>query len=181
MAPDLLSRLDAALGDTLERTVISHHRRRLRRHGQLEALVPASPGPWAQTATAPPRPGNALEVLIDGAQALPAMADAIRGARRHVHVCSWNLEPAFEPDRDGTRSPVRVLLASAAERVPVRVLVWAGAPLPVFSPRRGVVRKERDALVRGTRIRCELDACTRPLHCHHEKLVIVDDEVAFVG
>ena len=182
MALDPLSRLDAALGDTLERATISHHRRRLARHGRLEALVPATPGLWATTATAPPRTGNSLEVLIDGAHALPAMAEAIRGARRHVHVCSWHLEPTFEPDRAGSgRSAVRELLGEVAERVPVRVLVWAGAPVPVFAPKRSDVRKARETLVRGTRIQCELDQCTRPMHCHHEKLVIVDDEIAFAG
>jgi phosphatidylserine/phosphatidylglycerophosphate/cardiolipin synthase-like enzyme len=30
-------------------------------------------------------------------------------------------------------------------------------------------------------VRCALDLHERPLHCHHEKLVIVDGEVAFVG
>jgi phosphatidylserine/phosphatidylglycerophosphate/cardiolipin synthase-like enzyme len=182
MAVDVLARADAALGDTLERAMIAHHRRRLRRLGRLDALIPASPGLWATTAATPPRAGNAIEVLIDGAQGLPAMAEAIRGARRHVHVCSWHLEPGFEPERDGAaRSPVRELLGDAAERVPVRVLVWAGAPVPVFAPRRGRVRAERDALVRGTKVRVELDASGRAMHCHHEKLVIVDDEVAFVG
>ena len=39
----------------------------------------------------------------------------------------------------------------------------------------------RDAFARGTRIRVALDARERPMHCHHEKLVIVDGEVAFVG
>ena len=40
----------------------------------------------------------------------------------------------------------------------------------------------RDELVRGTRISIALDANDRSaLHCHHEKLVIVDDRVAFVG
>jgi phosphatidylserine/phosphatidylglycerophosphate/cardiolipin synthase-like enzyme len=176
-----LSHLDDRLGDAMERATARHHVRRLRRQGHVGAIVPSSPGPWAATATAPPREGNALDVLIDGEQALPAMAEAIRGAQRHVHVCSWHLEAAFEPERDGRRSPVRELLGEMAERVPVRVIVWAGAPLPVFTPRRSQVRAQRDALVRGTRIRCELDACTRPMHCHHEKLVIVDDEVAFVG
>jgi phosphatidylserine/phosphatidylglycerophosphate/cardiolipin synthase-like enzyme len=179
MAPAIIDRIDAALGDTLERATIAHHRRRLERHGHLAAMATGTPGAWATTATSPPRDGIALEVLIDGEEAFPAIVEAIRGARRHVHICSWHLEPTFEPDRPG--SPVRELLAEAAERVPVRVLVWAGAPVPVFAPRRGRVRAEREALVRGTRIRCELDACTRPLHCHHEKLVIVDDEVAFVG
>jgi phosphatidylserine/phosphatidylglycerophosphate/cardiolipin synthase-like enzyme len=179
MAPAMLDRFDAALGDTLERATIAHHRRRLQRHGQLGAMATGTPGLWATTSTAPPRDGNALEVLIDGEEAFPAIVEAIRGARRHVHICSWHLEPAFEPNRPG--SPVRELLAEAAERVPVRVLVWAGAPVPVFAPRRARVREEREALVHGTRIRCELDACTRMMHCHHEKLVIVDDEVAFVG
>jgi phosphatidylserine/phosphatidylglycerophosphate/cardiolipin synthase-like enzyme len=179
MSPAIIDRFDAALGDALERATIAHHRRRLERHGHGAALVPASPGLWADTATAPPRNGNALEVLIDGEEAFPAIVEAIRGARRHVHISSWHLEPTFEPSRPG--SPVRELLAEAAQRVPVRVLVWAGAPVPVFAPRRARVRAEREALVRGTRIRCELDDCTRLMHCHHEKLVIVDDEVAFVG
>jgi phosphatidylserine/phosphatidylglycerophosphate/cardiolipin synthase-like enzyme len=39
----------------------------------------------------------------------------------------------------------------------------------------------RDELTRGTRIRMELDARERPMHCHHEKLVLVDDRVAYVG
>jgi phosphatidylserine/phosphatidylglycerophosphate/cardiolipin synthase-like enzyme len=180
MAPNLLDRVDAALGDRLEDAMSRHHLRRLRRNGQLEALAPASEGRWARTAT-PPREGNSLEVLIDGATALPEMAEAIRGARRHVHICSWNMQPDFRPIRHDRPSPVRELLAEVAERVPVRVLVWAGAPVPVFKPSRRTVREAREQLVRGTRIQCVLDARGRQMHCHHEKIVIVDDEVAFVG
>jgi phosphatidylserine/phosphatidylglycerophosphate/cardiolipin synthase-like enzyme len=76
---------------------------------------------------------------------------------------------------------LRELLAEAAEAVDVRVLLWAGAPVPAFSPRRASVRTLRDELVRGTRINAALDANERPMHCHHEKLVVIDDEVAFVG
>jgi phosphatidylserine/phosphatidylglycerophosphate/cardiolipin synthase-like enzyme len=43
------------------------------------------------------------------------------------------------------------------------------------------VRETSEQLVRGTRISLALDARERPLHCHHEKLVVVDDETAFVG
>jgi phosphatidylserine/phosphatidylglycerophosphate/cardiolipin synthase-like enzyme len=179
MGVSVLDRVDAAVGDGIERAMIHHHLRRMRRHGQLAAVAPASEGLWAQTAV-PPREGNALEVLIDGENALPAMAEAIRNARRHVHVCSWHLEPDFDPGPREAR-PVRELLAETAERIPVRVLVWAGAPVPVFQPRRGLVKSERDALVKGTKIQCELDAHGRMMHCHHEKLVIVDDELAFVG
>ncbi|HEX8074434.1 MAG TPA: phospholipase D-like domain-containing protein, partial [Thermoleophilaceae bacterium] len=52
---------------------------------------------------------------------------------------------------------------------------------PVFEPTRGSVRDCRRALAEGTRVRCALDARERPMHCHHEKLVVVDDRVAFVN
>jgi phosphatidylserine/phosphatidylglycerophosphate/cardiolipin synthase-like enzyme len=65
--------------------------------------------------------------------------------------------------------------------VEVRVLAWAGAPLPLFHPDRRAVRSVRDSLAAGTRVQVALDSRERPLHCHHEKLVIVDGEVAFVG
>ena len=61
------------------------------------------------------------------------------------------------------------------------MLLWAGAPARVFTPARAAVRGVREELVRGTRVQCALDSHERPMHCHHEKLVIVDGEVAFVG
>jgi phosphatidylserine/phosphatidylglycerophosphate/cardiolipin synthase-like enzyme len=39
----------------------------------------------------------------------------------------------------------------------------------------------RQELVDGTRIRCALDARERPMHCHHEKTIVIDDQVGFVG
>jgi hypothetical protein len=77
-------------------------------------------------------------------------------------------------------------LAEPAERVDVRVLLWAGAPLPVFSLLRSQMRRVRDELTRGTKVRWAkvrwaLDSRERPMHCHHEKLVIVDGKIAFVG
>jgi phosphatidylserine/phosphatidylglycerophosphate/cardiolipin synthase-like enzyme len=53
--------------------------------------------------------------------------------------------------------------------------------LPLFHPDRGEVRALRDELTRGTRVQMQLDSRERPLHCHHEKLVLVDDRVAYVG
>jgi len=178
---DALSRADKALGGWLERVVRNHHRRRLAHIGHAEALEPKiESGLWAQ-GDPPPRTGNSLDILIDGENALAAIADAIRGARSHVHIAGWHLSPDFllTPERNDT--PLRTLLAELAERVDVRVLLWAGPPLPVFHPHRSEVREAREELVSGTRIRCALDARERTMHCHHEKLVIVDDEVAFVG
>jgi phosphatidylserine/phosphatidylglycerophosphate/cardiolipin synthase-like enzyme len=127
------------------------------------------------------RSGNAVEVLIDGAQALPVIAGALRQARSHVHLTGWYFSPDFALERDGVPVILRNLLAELADSVDVRVLVWAGAPLPLFRPSRKDVRKMRERLIKHTKIECALDAKERPLHCHHEKTIVIDDRVAFVG
>jgi phosphatidylserine/phosphatidylglycerophosphate/cardiolipin synthase-like enzyme len=170
---------EAWFGEQVTQQIRRHHERRLTRIGQRDALDPPAGG-WARSDTLP-RPGNAIEILIDGAQALPAIAKALRSAKSHVHLTGWHFSPDFALERDGEPLVLRNLLGELAERVDVRVLVWAGAPLPLFRPSRGDVRKMRDRLVGNTQIQCALDAKERPMHCHHEKTIVVDDCVAFVG
>ena len=170
---------DGALGQLVERLTVSHHRRRLQHVGWTAAIDPAAGG-WAEGDPAP-RPGNAVEVLIDGADALRAMADAIAGARSHVHLTGWHITPDFALTREAPPTILQPLLAEVASRVSVRVLIWSGAPLPLLRPWRGDVRKARDQLTAGSRVQCVLDARERPMHCHHEKTIVVDDAIAFVG
>jgi phosphatidylserine/phosphatidylglycerophosphate/cardiolipin synthase-like enzyme len=170
---------DRHLGAVVGNAVRAHHRRRLRRIGRLGALD-APAGGWAAEEP-PPRAGCSLEVLIDGAQAFTRMASEFERAQSHLNIAGWFLSPEFALTRTGEQQIVRNLLAELAERIEVRVLVWAGAPLPLFRPSRSIVRKMRDDLCRGTKIRCALDSKERPLHCHHEKTIVVDDRVAFVG
>jgi phosphatidylserine/phosphatidylglycerophosphate/cardiolipin synthase-like enzyme len=175
---ELVGRGDAALGQRFEQLVIAHHGRRLRRLGHARALT-APAGGWA-SAGPPPRAGNRVDVYIDGAAALAAVAEAIEAARSSVWLAGWFFSPDFRLRAEQTTT-LRELLAETAERVEVRLLAWAGAPLPLFRPDRDEVRAAGDALSNGTRVRVALDARERPLHCHHEKLVIVDGEHAFVG
>jgi len=172
-----LSKLDNSAGRTVEQLVVWHHRRRLARIGQLGALDAPSGG--FPAGDPPPRKGNRFEILIDGATALPRIADEIEKARTHVHLAGWFFSPEFKLRQDG--QGLRELLADVAERVDVRVLCWAGSPLPLFHPDRKQAREMRDALMQESRVVCVLDDQERPMHCHHEKLVIVDDRVAFVG
>ncbi len=178
MAPYPLNRLDDLVGETIERAMRARHARRLRRRGHAEAIH-STQADWARTAAFAPRSGCRVDPFVDGSEALPRIADAIRSARSHVHLTGWHFDPSFRLAEAGPA--LRELLAEAAERVDVRVLAWAGAPLPLFHPTRREVRQARDELVRGTRIAMALDARERPFHCHHEKLVVVDGEVAFVG
>lgn len=178
MSEGPLYHFDRALGDALERSLRAHHRRRLGRIGWDRAFDP--PGPWA-AGGAPPRRGTELSVLVDGEEAFSAMADAIEGARDHVHVAGWHVEPGFPLRKDGGPT-LEDALASAGRAASVRVLLWGGAPLPPpFRPRRAEAKAVAARLGRLRGVEVALDSKERLLHCHHEKIVVVDGEVAFVG
>jgi phosphatidylserine/phosphatidylglycerophosphate/cardiolipin synthase-like enzyme len=179
IGPQPLYHLDRALGESLERTLRAHHRRRLHKIGWDHAFDPGTGGAWARGAS-PPRPGNALTVLIDGEEAFGAMAEAVAGAQSRVDVAGWHIEPDFRLAHDG--DTLESALADAGRRADVRVLLWAGAPLPPpFRPRRGEAKDVAAQLGRHRGVTCALDSKERLLHCHHEKIVVVDETVAFVG
>jgi phosphatidylserine/phosphatidylglycerophosphate/cardiolipin synthase-like enzyme len=175
---DHLPRPDAVLGDGIELLVSAKHRRRLARLGS-QALDPG-PGWWAE-GDPPPREGCRLEVLIDGADTFAAAARAIEQARESVYVTGWHIAPHFEVIRGDSGLALGSLLAEVAQRADVRVLVWAGSPVPLFHPTRSEVRDAVHSLTRSTQIRCQPDPREHPFHCHHEKTIVVDGEVAFVG
>jgi phosphatidylserine/phosphatidylglycerophosphate/cardiolipin synthase-like enzyme len=181
MAVDVMRVADRAAGNAIEHLTNVHHARRLGKLGRTAQRTPPDDGRMWAAADPPPRAGNAIDVLIEGAAYFPVLEQAIRAARRSILIAGWCITPEFGLIRDEPPVLVRELLGEAAESVEVRVLLWAGAPVPVFKPSRASVRERRDQLVRGTRIKAALDANERPMHCHHEKVVVIDDEVAFVG
>src|SRR6266550_8201155 len=178
MDSNLVARADAIVGDRIEALVRSHHRRRLARAGWGRAFEPST-RLWAE-GDPPPRHGNDLEILIDGASFLPRLAEELAGAESHVHIAGWYLSTELALVRQKERLLLLDLLEELARKVEVRVLLWAGAPLPLFRPSRAQVRDVAKRL-HGAGVHLALDAKERPLHCHHEKLVVVDDRVASVG
>lgn len=177
MIGELVANADGQFGQMIENANRRHHIRRLGRLGWDHAFH-GTIGWGSGTA---PRDGNRVDVHIDGACALPAIVRAVRGARSFVHVAGWTVDPDFAMERTPAIVTLRELLAEAAGRVDVRVLAWAGAPVPVMHPTRAEAKQLMHRLTRGTRIRGALDKRNRPMHCHHEKLVIVDGTLAFVG
>src|SRR5829696_1897710 len=173
---------DRLLGRAIERAMVAHHRRRLRRLGRSYALQPRlNAWPWCRDSP-PPRDGCSIDVLIDGAELLPTIAEAIRLARRSVRIAGWHSAPHFALERGQPPTLLRELLAEAVARgVSVRVLLWAGAPIRVFTPARSDVRNDCRELARHTGVRVAIDDHERLLHCHHEKVIVVDEEIAFVG
>ena len=135
-----LKRIDTKAGDGLEAVLRRHHRRRLGHLGWSEALSPRKGAGWWST-RAPVRSGNHVEVLVDGTEALAAMEAAIKAARTSVHIAGWHASPDFALTRGPGALPLRDLLADVAQRVPVRLLMWAGPPLPMFQPTRSMVHR----------------------------------------
>jgi phosphatidylserine/phosphatidylglycerophosphate/cardiolipin synthase-like enzyme len=173
--------VDERVGDGLERVLCAHHERRLRRLGWGDVLEPDGKDDRFHD-HAPVRGGNRMEVLIDGEEALPAIEQAIRNARSSVHIANWHASPDFRLTREPGAPTLRDLLAMTAQRgVAVRLLLWAGPPVPAFQPTRRLVRAEQQRFTAHTGVRCVLDSRERTMHCHHEKLVVVDDTTAFVG
>jgi phosphatidylserine/phosphatidylglycerophosphate/cardiolipin synthase-like enzyme len=178
-AGDILVGVDRRIGAAVSSSVAAHHRRRRARLGHADTLA-AEGNDWSP-GEPPPRPGCSLEVLIDGEQAATHMHADLAAASSHVHLSGWHFSPDFALVRGSTPLVLRNLLAELSERVDVRVLAWGGSPLPLFRPTRATVRRGMDELCRGTRARYALDTHERPLHCHHEKTIEIDDRVAYVG
>jgi phosphatidylserine/phosphatidylglycerophosphate/cardiolipin synthase-like enzyme len=80
--------VDAGIGGVIEDANRNHHRRRLARVDWDQAFRGEDRG-WASRR--PLREGNDLQVYVDGAAALPAIAAAVRGARSFVHIAGWTI------------------------------------------------------------------------------------------
>src|SRR5690348_2651172 len=122
----LVDGVDERLGNGLERVLCAHHARRLRRLGWAGVLEERGGGWFTEGASV--RVGNRVEVLVDGEQALRAIRAAIEGATSSVHVANWYASPDFRLTREPGAPTLRELLAAAARRVPVRLLLWARPP-----------------------------------------------------
>jgi phosphatidylserine/phosphatidylglycerophosphate/cardiolipin synthase-like enzyme len=174
-----IHRMDRALGDGLEWTLRRHHRRRLAKLGWGGAFDP-SDRPWVSGHT-PERTGNSLVVHIDGEEAFSAIRKAVRSARSFVHLAGWHMEHDFLLNQE-TGQTLEDLLIEGGTRVDVRILLWGGAPLPPpFRPRRAEAKELAARLSRHAGLEIAIDSKERLLHCHHEKVVVVDGGLAFVG
>lgn len=115
-----------------------------------------------------------------------ALQEALAGARDYVYVVGWCLTPAMPLDRRGhdamLQSRLGDLLRATARRAPVRVLLWDGA-VALFPPTRGRMEAVRQELETegGADMQCRLDMTAPLTHCHHQKAIVIDGQVAFVG
>lgn len=158
-------------------------RGRMVRHRVTQQFPASEPGshfmPLARlvgrVAGRPLLPGNAIDVLIDGAQAYPAMLEAIAAARTSVAAASY----IFDCNGIGEQF-VRALGDAAKRGVEVRVLI---DDVDVRFSRTTAVKPLRAAGVTVAIFNPPLVPAR--LHAvnlrNHRKILVVDGEVAFTG
>ncbi|KFG69016.1 phospholipase D-like domain-containing protein [Microvirga sp. BSC39] len=124
-------------------------------------------------------------ILIDGAAYFACLEAALRRARRSILIIGWDFDGSIRlrPEVSAEDSPpLGPLLRSLVEAKPdleVRILVWSvavvhapGAPGPLIF---GAEWQDHP------RLQLKLDT-HHPLYAaHHQKIVCIDDALAFVG
>ncbi|UDF30720.1 UNVERIFIED_ORG: phospholipase D-like domain-containing protein [Roseateles sp. XES5] len=130
-----------------------------------------------RTATA-----DRLSVLVDGQAYFRVLEGVLQQARREIWIVGWDFNPdiPMRPDQPGSPTLGAFLLRLVEERpdLTIRVLVWGMGP--IYSGKSlKMFRKRRWSS--HPRIVLAFDN-RHPLRgSHHQKFVVVDDRVAFVG
>jgi len=124
--------------------------------------------------------------LIDADAYFDAFVAAAQRARRSIVIAGWDFNGQVELWRDdrATNLPNRIgeFLRALVERhsdLRVYILEWDFAAL--YALDRELLPRYRMDWRDHERIRFELDGC-HPTGCsHHQKIVVIDDSIAFVG
>ena len=140
---------------------------------------------WYPAGT-PPRRHNRLTPRIDGDSYFSALLDAIERAESYIFIAGWCLTPMIPLRHDDTQTLIETRLLAVLQRkaqtVSVRVLLWGGARAllhPTRADARHVAHRFNDLGV--PELVCRLDNSANFSHCHHQKTVVIDGQVAFVG
>lgn len=123
-----------------------------------------------------------LDVLVDGQAYFRALESVLEQARREIWIVGWDFNPDIRMQPGVPQSPTlgAYLLKLVEERpdLTIRVLVWAMGP--VYSGKSlKMFRKRRWSS--HPRILLAFDSRHPIRGSHHQKLVVVEDTVAFVG
>jgi phosphatidylserine/phosphatidylglycerophosphate/cardiolipin synthase-like enzyme len=128
-------------------------------------------------------PTGRVRVLIDGEDYFRVLRDALQLATRSIHILGWSFDPRarLAPSEVGSPDLGQTLidLAVAKPDLDVRLLVWRSA-LPISATQSGFPHRAR-RWFKGTPVRFELDPTVPLGACHHQKIVVIDDALAFVG
>ena len=132
---------------------------------------------------------NRAAVLVDGAAYFSAVRAALLKARRSVFIVGWDIDsrtPLTGPDKhgqtDGAPDTLRAFLIHLVERRPdlrIHLLLWDYAI--VYAVERELLPAYKLGWQTPPQIKVGLDDALPFGACHHQKIVVIDDVVAFSG
>eukprot|EP01105_Mastigella_eilhardi_P026259 TRINITY_DN749_c0_g1_i3.p1 TRINITY_DN749_c0_g1~~TRINITY_DN749_c0_g1_i3.p1 ORF type:complete len:990 (-),score=196.57 TRINITY_DN749_c0_g1_i3:39-3008(-) len=131
---------------------------------------------------APPQVCNATW-FIDGKDYFAAVLEALRSAQETIFIADWFITPELYLSRDGVKSNDSrldfVLLQQAERGVDIFVLLWHETSVAVKLESRQM-QKKLESLHPRVRVLTHPDQF--PVNwSHHQKLVVCDQRVAFIG
>lgn len=126
-------------------------------------------------------------MLVDAAEYFPALRTALLGAQRSIYILGWELNshtPIVGMSGRHDRAPRELgkLLKWVLKRRPqleIRILLW-NHPL-VYAARRELFPRWIFGWRKRKRVQILLDGDVPLGGAHHEKVVVIDDAVAFCG
>lgn len=130
---------------------------------------------------------NRVAFLIDTEAYFTAIFDAIQKARRSILLLGWGFDPRtrlFPDGYDGPDDPdevgrILVELARARPELDIRLLIWRSA-FPIAAQQEFFPHKAR-GWFKDTPVKFRLDDAVPFGACHHQKVVVIDDRIAFCG
>ena len=125
--------------------------------------------------------------LIDNEAYFAALAEVLPKARRSIYLLGWGFDPRTRLTPDGFDGPddpdeVGRILVELSRRRPdldIRLLIWKSA-LPISASQNFFPHRARHWF-RHTTVQLRLDESVPLGACHHQKVLVVDDAVAFCG
>lgn len=128
-----------------------------------------------------------LAFLIDAQAYYAALLEAFEQAKQSIWILGWAFDPRTRLAPDGHEGPsdpdeigqVLIRLAEANPALDVRVLIWKST-LSVNGSHAILEHRARKAF-QDTSVRYREDGEIPFGACHHQKVVIVDGEIAFCG
>lgn len=124
--------------------------------------------------------------LVDGAAYFSALRAAAAKARRSIFILGWDIDSRMrlvpEGAGDGLPEPLGDFLNALAKRsrkLRIHILDWDFAML--YAPDREVLPRYKLGWRTHRRVCFELDGAHPVGASHHQKVVVIDDAVAFVG
>ncbi len=127
-----------------------------------------------------------LSVLMENAAYFDALSSALDRAERSIVVLGWQFDPRTRLDPEtpmGDRQTeighkLRMLVRTRPE-LDVRLLIWH-SPL-LIAASQGFYPHKAQRWFRKRMVEFRLDQPGMPGACHHQKVVVIDDKVAFCG